>query len=140
MTCTDLRKDMDEKEAINTVVKSSTVGDFRKNDNSKNVPYILQPEVEPQIEESESRNQVPDSIKLSSGAQEPLKDIAEKIMVKNKKRVKPMKKKEEGPAEFDPRKFNAYGQITDKNFLKKFKPVEKEIQKGEEQPQKTMQK
>ena len=47
MTCTDLRKDMDEKEAINTVVKSSTVGDFRKNDNSKNVPYILQPEVEP---------------------------------------------------------------------------------------------
>ena len=61
-------------------------------------------------------------------------------MVKNKKRVKPMKKKEEGPAEFDPRKFNAYGQITDKNFLKKFKPVEKEIQKGEEQPQKTMQK
>ena len=46
---------------------------------------------------------------MSSGAQEPLKDIAEKIMVKNKKRVKPMKKKDEGPAEFDPRKFNAYG-------------------------------
>ena len=109
MTCTDFRKDTDEKEVINTVVKSSTVDDFRKNDNSKHVPYILQPEVEPQIEEFESRNLVPEGVKLSSGAQEPLKDIAEKIMVKKKKRVKPMKKKDEGPAEFDPRKFNAYG-------------------------------
>ena len=68
MTCTDFRKDIDEKEVIDTVVKSSTVDDFRKNDNSKHVPYILQPEVEPQIEEFESRNLVPDGIKLSSGA------------------------------------------------------------------------